>query len=558
MKNWWQNEVVYQIYPKSFYDSNHDGIGDILGIIEKLDYLKKLGITMIWICPVYQSPMDDNGYDISDYENIHPDFGTLEDVDCLIEEAKKRNIKIIMDLVINHTSDEHQWFKEALASQDSPYRQYYIFKEGKNGHAPTNWRSVFGGSTWEKVPGEDNMYYFHSFYKKQPDLNWENPNMRHDLYGMINRWLDKGIAGFRVDAINFIKKDQRYLDGEPDGQDGLVSCFDYCRNQEGIDVFFKELKSETFAKHQCMTVSEAVDVDYPDVGDYIGKYGCFSMMFDFNYTNIDVENEDVFKRVDWTIKEYKQLLYKSQLEIQKIGWSAPFLENHDQPRSINKLIKNPQYHNRIGATFLATMYFFLRGTPFIYQGQELGMINFQRKSIDEFDDINAHAQFLRALEEGFSEQQAITFLNMRSRDNARTPFPWSDAQYGGFSQHVPWIKMDDHFKQINAANQINRSDSVLSYYQKMISIRQHSTYHETLVYGAFDVLNLDNENIISYLRYDENQKIAIICNFSEQIQKIEYSFNINNIILNNEDNLQRNNQYIQLQPYQAIVLDIDI
>lgn len=555
-KQWWQNEVVYQIYPKSFFDSNNDGIGDIQGIIQKLDYLKTLGITMIWVCPVYQSPMDDNGYDISDYENILPEFGTLDDIQILIDEAKKRGIKLIMDLVINHTSDEHAWFQSAISSPDSPYRDYYIFKEGKNGKAPTNWRSVFGGSTWEKVPGEENMFYFHSFSKRQPDLNWENPKMRHDIYRMINRWLEKGIAGFRVDAINFIKKDQKYLDGHPDGNDGLVSCFHYCRNIEGIEEFFKEMKAETFAKYDCMTVSEAVDVDYPDVGHFIGENGCFSMMFDFNYTNIDVVNEDVFKRTNWTVQEYKDLLYKSQIEIQKIGWSAPFLENHDQPRCIDKLIKDPMYHDYRGATMLATMYFFLRGTPFIYQGQELGMVNFKRTNINEFDDINAHAQYKRALEEGFTNQQAIEFLNKRSRDNSRTPFPWNEEKYGGFSQHEPWILMNDNYHQINADKQINDFHSIFAYYQKLIKIRQESSYHNTLVYGSFNIFDVNHDDIISYIREYESQKVVVICNFSNHDNVIDWHKTIKQIILNNSSHLIKQDHAIILKPYQAIVLEI--
>lgn len=553
-KKWWMEEVVYQIYPKSFYDSNNDGIGDVTGIIQKLEYLKKLGITMIWVSPIYQSPMDDNGYDISDYEDIHPDFGTMEEVEQLILEAKKRGIKVIMDLVINHTSDEHLWFKEALKNPNSPYRKYYIFKEGKNNQPPCNWRSVFGGSVWQKVPGEDNMYYFHAFSKKQPDLNWENPAMRKEIYAMINRWLKKGIAGFRVDAINFIKKDQCFQDGKPDGNDGLVSCFAYSRNIPGIEKFFQELKQETFSKHDCMTVSEAVGVEYPYVGDFIGENGCFSMMFDFNYTNIDVINEDVFKRTNWTAKQYRELLYKSQLELQKIGWSAPFLENHDQPRCIDKLIKDPLYHGYLGATMLATMYFFLRGTPFIYQGQELGMVNFQRTAIEEFDDINAHGQYHRALQEGFTNKEAISFLNKRSRDNARTPFPWNEEVYAGFSKHVPWIAMNDNYSFINAAKQLTDPNSIFSYYQKMIALRQLSVYREILIYGDFAVLEIENDEVIAYLRQYKNKQVAVLCNFSNQEQILTLSITIQSILLNNTKTLRQEKNKIILSPYQTIVL----
>ena len=335
---WWKKEVAYQIYPKSFKDSNGDGIGDLRGIIEKLDYLEDLGVTLLWLCPIYKSPMDDNGYDISDYYDINPEFGTMADLEELIEKAKAKGIKIIMDLVINHSSDEHAWFQEALKDPNSPYHDYYIFKSSKDGKEPNNWRSVFGGSVWQKVEGRDE-YYFHAFSKKQPDLNWENPTLRQELYKMINWWLDKGIAGFRVDAINFIKKDQRYLDGPVDGQDGLSACFAYSRNQPGIEVFFDELKKETFEKHNCMTVAEAVGVQYKDLGIFIGEQGCFSMMFDFNYCNFDIsEDEEWFKRQDWTTKQFKELLFTSQREVQKLGWIASFLENHDQPRAIDKFI----------------------------------------------------------------------------------------------------------------------------------------------------------------------------------------------------------------------------
>lgn len=316
MSECWKKEVVYQIYLRSFCDSNHDGIGDIQGIISKLDYLKDLGVTMLWICPMYQSPLADNGYDISDYYDMLEDYGTMEDVDELIAEAKKRNIGILMDLVINHTSDEHAWFQEALKDLDSKYRNYYIFKKGVDGHAPTNWRSVFGGSVWEKVENED-TYYFHAFAKKQPDLNWENPEMRKDIYKMINWWLDKGISGFRVDAINFIKKDQRWCDG-------LSACFQFCRNKEGIEDFFHELREETFDRYQCMTVAEAVDVPYDQLETFIGKTGCFSMMFDFMYSNLDItKNEEWFPDQDWSIKAYKDALFASQIEINKLGWCIP-------------------------------------------------------------------------------------------------------------------------------------------------------------------------------------------------------------------------------------------
>lgn len=552
MNEWWKDEIVYQIYPRSFKDSNHDGIGDIQGIIEKLDYLKDLGITMIWICPVYKSPMDDNGYDISDYYDIHPEFGTMDDVECLIEEAKKREIKIIMDLVINHTSDEHQWFKEALKDPNSPYRQYYIFKEGKDGHAPTNWRSVFGGSVWEPVENEENMYYFHAFSKKQPDLNWENPNMRQDIYKMINDWLKKGIAGFRVDAINFIKKNQDWPDGPIDGADQLANCFDYSRNIPGIEVFFKELREQTFDKYHCMTVAEAVGVPYDQLDIFIGKEGCFSMMFDFNYSHIDItEHEEWFPLQNWSIKEYKEKLFLSQKEIRKTGWSASFLENHDMPRSLNRLIRNPEERTPQVAKMLGNLFMFLRATPFIYQGEEIGMINNQRQSIHDFDDLSTHSQYQRALQEGYTKEEALDFMNRRSRDNTRSPMCWNNKQYAGFSDVEPWLAINEYYQDINVESQINNQDSTLSYYKKIIQLRQNPLYHDTFINGEFVPVETE-DLVIAYYRQSEKQTILCIHNF--QNNDTIFSLDEYTKVLLSNDQVIINNHQIQLKPYQAIVL----
>ncbi len=545
MNEWWKNEVAYQIYPRSFKDTNHDGIGDIKGITEKLDYLENLGVTLLWLCPIYKSPMDDNGYDISDYYDINPEFGTMQDLEELIQEAKKKNIKIIMDLVINHTSDEHPWFKEAIANPDSPYRDYYIFKSSKDGKEPTNWRSVFGGSVWKKVEGTED-YYFHAFSQRQPDLNWENPQMRQDLYKMINWWLEKGIAGFRVDAINFIKKDQRYQDGPVDGTDGLSACFAFSRNQPGIEKFFEEMKRETFAKHNCMTVAEAVGVNYPDLGIFIGDQGCFSMMFDFNYSNFDIgEDEEWFKRKAWTPKEYRELLFTGQREIQKIGWVASFLENHDQPRSIDKLIVNEEDRHYYSKTMLAGMFFNLRGTPFIYQGQEIGMVNFTRQSIDEFNDIGSIGQYQRAIEEGYSKEEALHFVNLRSRDNTRTPMHWDDSEYAGFSDVKPWIKMMDNYKEINVAEQLNNEPSVFQFYKLMIALRKAESI---LVEGDFEELLEMPDDVIAYSRVSAEGKIRCLCNFSPKTLKIREIKG--NILLNNYTDYQLG----ELKPFQFVMI----
>ena len=552
MQTWWKEEIVYQIYPKSFKDSNHDGIGDIKGIIEKLDYLESLGITMLWICPVYQSPMDDNGYDISDYYQIHPDFGTMDDMDELIQKAKSRNIKIIMDLVINHTSDEHAWFQEALKNPKSPYRQYYIFKKGLNHQPPTNWRSVFGGSVWQEVPGEKDMYYFHSFSKKQPDLNWENPQMREDIYSMVNWWLDKGIAGFRVDAINFIKKDQSWENGPIDGADGLSSCFEFTRNQDGIDVFFQELRKRTFDVHQCMTVAEAVGVPYHQLDLFIGQNGCFSMMFDFNYSNIDItEHEEWFPIQNWTMKEYKEKLFLSQKEIFKTGWCGVFLENHDMQRSLNRLIREPKERTFKSAKALGQLFMFLKGTPFIYQGEEIGMINNHRLSIEDFDDLNSHAQYKRALMEGYNQEEALKFVNRRSRDNTRSPMSWNNEIYAGFSDVKPWLKNNEYYQEINVYQEINDPDSVLSYYQQMIALRKNPLYHHTFVYGDFIPLDTE-EYIVAYIRQDQQNTILCIQNLQNKTTSFPLEYD-SKILLSN-DKVLINEQTLQLSPYQAMII----
>ncbi|MFR7591616.1 MAG: alpha-glucosidase [Longibaculum sp.] len=547
MEKWWKSEVGYQIYPRSFFDSNDDGIGDLRGIINKLDYLHDLGVTLLWICPIYLSPMEDNGYDISDYYEINPEFGTKEDLDMLIKEAKKRDMKIIMDLVINHTSSQHYWFQDAIKNPHSPYRDFYIFKEEVDGHAPNNWRSVFGGSVWERVEGTP-YYYYHSFAKGQPDLNWENPKMREEIYKMINYWLEKGISGFRVDAINFIKKDQSYQDGPIDGNDGLSNCFSFGRNMPGIEVFFRELRERTFDVYNCMTVAEAVGVPYDELGVFIGENGCFSMMFDFSYSNFDIdESEDWFKRIDWTVEQFKEILFRSQEEIQKVGWCAPFLENHDQPRAIDKLIVDKKDRNIHSITMIAAMYFFLRGTPFIYQGQEIGMCNFERQSIDEFNDINSHAQYHRAIEEGCTPKEALHYINIRSRDNTRTPMQWNSQDYAGFSKHEPWILMNPNYKEINVESQIHDPNSIYSFYRKMISVRQKSIASEVLTYGKFKPLKTQG-SIIAYERCLENMKVVVYCNFSNVAQPIEMK--VGKVLLNNYTSIDMN----QLKPYQTLLI----
>ncbi|MCJ0911218.1 alpha-glucosidase [Mammaliicoccus sciuri] len=555
-RKWWQKEIIYQIYPRSFYDANGDGIGDIKGITSKLEYLKDLGITMIWICPIYKSPMVDNGYDISDYLGINPEFGSMEDLDELLERAQALDIKVMLDLVINHTSDEHRWFQEALNNPNSPYRDYYIFKEGIENKEPNNWRSIFGGSVWEKLQNED-KYYMHVFDKKQPDLNFENPRLRNEIYNMINTWLDKGLAGFRVDSITFLKKDQKFESYEPDGSDGLVTCKHGTRNQPGIDIFLNELKEKTFNKYDCVTVGEAPGVKYDELSDFIGENGYFSMIFDFKYADIDVESgSDWFKRTNWTTQEFKELLFNSQKEIQKVGWSANFIENHDQPRALSKYITDEKYQNYIGGSALAMMYFFLRGTPFIYQGQELGMTNFNRKSIEEFNDISSIDNYYRSIEEGFSETEALNFVNLRSRDNTRTPFPWDNTENAGFTNGTPWIGLTTNFPTVNAKDEVENNQSLFNFYKYMIELRNHSKYKEVLTYGTFEEVNHISENIISYYRHNETHTIQVIINLSNKEDQIEIENDYFEVLMQNYEKVDRNDRKLLLKPYEAIMIEL--
>lgn len=551
-KQWWQEEVVYQIYPKSFQDSNNDGIGDINGIRSRLDYLSMLGVTMLWICPIFQSPMDDNGYDISDYFAIAPEFGTMDDLKHLIEDAKQKGIKIILDLVINHTSDEHAWFQEALKDPNSKYHDYYIFHKGNE--LPNNWRSVFGTSVWEKVEGRDE-YYFHSFGKKQPDLNWENPEVRNALYEMVRQWLDFGIAGFRVDAITFIKKDLSFESKEADGADGLVKCTKTCRNQPGIDVFLKELKEKTFDRYHCVSVAEAPGVQYDELEDFIGENGYFSMIFDFKHADLDVASgSEWFKRVDWQIKDLKQRLMTSQMAIQKVGWAANFIENHDQPRATSKYLKEYAHH-KDAITMMAAMYFFLRGTPFIYQGQELGMVNAVRTNIEEFNDISSIDQYYRAIQEGFTKEEAIHFINLRSRDHSRTPFPWTKDTYGGFSQHTPWLNMTQGYETINAQSQIHEQSSVFTFYQKIIALRQHSRYRDCLIYGDIQPIETQDD-VIAYQRSTSKETILCYFNFTNQKQDVEKYKAFDELVLNNLSSMEIQEDRITLLPFQALMFTV--
>lgn len=549
---WWKDKIVYQIYPKSFYDSNGDGIGDLRGIIEKLPYLQDLGVDILWICPFYQSPMFDNGYDISDYYHVDSQFGTDEDALELIQAADARGIRIMLDLVINHTSHEHEWFRKAWADPTGEYGQYYYIREGKDGGPPTNWRSLFGGNAWEPIR-DTGLYYLHVFGKEQPDLNWENPVVREKLYEMVNWWLDKGIAGFRVDAITFIKKNLDFPMLEPDQPDGLALIQKASLNQPGIEVFLTELKERTFKPHQSLTVAEAPGVPFEDLPKYVGEDGFFSMIFDFSIADIDIRDDVWHVDSGWTVPDFRNAFYALMAETQKTGWSANYLENHDQPRSLNKYIP-AQDIGYESATMLACLVLLARGTPFIYQGEELGMTNCPMDSIDEYNDLSTHDKYARALAAGLSETEAMQAMFARSRDHARTPFPWDDTEKAGFTTGQPWLKINPNYPQINAKAQMNDASSIRAFYKKLIQLRKDPGLRDCLVEGDFVPVETEDENIIAFTRNWGQDSILVALNFQDQPGLLAIDDRYDTILLNNSATFDRQSGKATLGYYQAVVL----
>ena len=466
-KLWWKEAVAYQIYPRSFMDSNGDGIGDIQGIIAKLDYLKELGIDVIWVCPMFKSPNDDNGYDISDYQKIMDEFGTMADFDQLLQEVHDRGMKLILDLVINHTSDEHPWFIESRSSKEHPKRDWYIWRDGKNGEEPNNWESIFGGSAWE-YDEKTNQYFLHIFSRKQPDLNWENPEVRNSLYEMINWWLDKGIDGFRVDAISHIKKEPGLKDMPNPDDLKYVSSFDKHMNVKGIHTFLKELKEETFAKYDIMTVGEANGVSVDDIDLWVDeKQGKFNMVFQFEHLNLwDAELKKVLN-----IIELKNVLSRWQKGLEGMGWNALFIENHDKARVVSTWGNDQEFWQESAKAF-AAMYFLMQGTPFVYQGQEIGMTNVKFESIDDYDDVATKNLYHLKTAAGVPHEEIMRIIWASSRDNSRTPMQWSAEQNAGFSTGTPWMKVNPNYSEINVADQEKNPDSVLNFYKKNDSVKK--------------------------------------------------------------------------------------
>ncbi len=556
-KKWWHDKVAYQIYPKSFLDTNGDGIGDLRGIISKLDYLKKLGIDIIWLSPVYKSPFVDQGYDIADYYAIAEEFGTMEEFDELLAEAKKRDMHIIMDLVINHCSDKHEWFQKALADPDGEFADYFYFRKGKNGNPPSNYRSYFGGSCWEKVPGTD-KYYFHMFAKEQPDLNWENPKLRQELYKMINWWLEKGLSGFRIDAIINIKKDLDFPDFAPDGKDGLASCWKMVESVDGVGKLLEDLKKSTFEKYDAFTVGEVFNMKPDELPEFIGETGHFSTIFDFSAHTLSDGEHGWYDAPKLEFAKWRDAIIQAQLETQKYGFKANIIENHDEPRGASRFL--PSYaQTPAGIKMLGTISLLLRGIPFIYQGQEIGMRNAKWNSMEEFDDISTKDQYHTAREAGLSDQEALEVCSRMSRDNARTPMQWSSEENGGFTKGTPWLKVNPLFKDVNVEAQEQDLESVLNYYRKLVALRKADELKEVFTYGEFLPEYENVDGIMAFYRKDESKCILVAANFGMDAATIKLKSGIKKVWLSNraEEMADCEADTLNLRSCEVVVLELE-
>lgn len=556
-KKWWHDKVAYQIYPKSFLDTNGDGIGDLRGIISKLDYLKKLGIDIIWLSPIYKSPFVDQGYDIADYYAIAEEFGTMEEFDELLAEAKKRDMHIIMDLVINHCSDKHEWFQKALADPEGEYADYFYFREGKNGNPPSNYRSYFGGSCWEPVPGTD-KYYFHMFAKEQPDLNWESPKLRQKLYDMINWWLEKGLSGFRIDAIINIKKDLKFPDFEPDGADGMAGCWKMVESVDGVGELLEDLKKNTFQKYDAFTVGEVFNMKADELPEFIGENGHFSTIFDFSAHCLSDGEHGWYDAPKLEFAKWRATIIQAQLETQKYGFKANIIENHDEPRGASRFL--PSYaQTPDGIKMLGTISLLLRGIPFIYQGQEIGMRNAKWNSMEEFDDISTKDQYHTAREAGLSDQEALEVCSRMSRDNARTPMQWTSGENGGFTKGTPWLKVNPLFKDVNVEAQEQDPDSVLNYYRKLVALRKSDELKEVFTYGEFLPEYENVDGVMAFYRKDESKCILVAANFGKDAATIKLKSEIEKVWLSNriDGTVDCEKDSLNLRSCEVVVLELE-
>lgn len=552
-KRWWKESVVYQIYPRSFCDSNGDGIGDLNGITGKLDYLKELGIDVIWLSPVYKSPNDDNGYDISDYQAIMDEFGTMEDFDRMLATAHEKGIKIMMDLVVNHTSDEHKWFIESRKSTDNPYRDYYIWRPAKeDGSLPNNWGSCFSGPAWEYDKTTD-MYFLHLFSKKQPDLNWDNPAVRQDVFDMMNWWLKKGVDGFRMDVISLISKEPGLPDKEP-GINGYAT-FNVSANGPHVHEYLQEMRQKALNNADTITVGECSGVTLEEAKKYArSDEKELNMVFQFEHMDVDSDE----KAGKWTtrkmdLRNLKKILTRWQKGLQDIAWNSLYWENHDQPRSVSRFGNDSDEYREISAKMLATCIHMTQGTPYVYQGEELGMTNCPFNTLDNFRDLESINAFHELTEQGkMTEEDMMAAIGYKGRDNARTPMQWDDSAYAGFSTTNPWIMVNPNYTKINAKDQVNREDSVFKYYQKLIKLRHES---ELIVYGTYDLILDDDKDIYAYIRTLGDEKLIVYCNFSENTREVELpeEFVNKKVLISNYSDAKANPK-ITLRPYEAIVI----
>jgi oligo-1,6-glucosidase len=554
---WWKECVVYQIYPRSFYDSNGDGIGDLRGIIQKLDYLKELGVDVVWLCPVYKSPNDDNGYDVSDYQDIMDEFGTLADWDELLAEMHNRGIKLVMDLVVNHTSDEHPWFQESRKSKDNPYRDFYIWRPGKNGDEPNNWRSFFGGSAWQydERTGE---YYLHLFTKKQPDLNWENPKVRDEVFKMMDWWLQKGIDGFRMDVINMISKVPALLDAPPVTADRYQFGGQYFMNGPHLMEFLTEMKQKVLSRYDILTVGETPFVTTQDAIKIVNEEtGALTMLFQFEHVDLDAEtgadSGGTIKKIK--LLDLKEVMTRWQKDLENRAWNSIFLSNHDQPRSVSRLGDDAQFRVE-SAKLLGTFIHMLQGTPYVYQGDEIGMTNVAFESIEEYRDVATRNMYKEAVEEkGVDPQVALKVVHAKSRDNARTPMQWDSTEQAGFTSGTPWIKVSPNYREINVADALADPNSVFHYYKKLIQLRKENP---VIVYGTYDLILDSHEEIYAFTRTLKEERLLVILNFSGNTPVFHLPENISFVstellISNYEVNPHEDIHQISLRPYEARV-----
>ena len=555
-KRWWKESVVYQIYPRSFCDSNGDGIGDLNGITSKLDYLKELGVDVIWLSPVYKSPNDDNGYDISDYQDIMDEFGTMEDFDRMLATAHEKGIKIMMDLVVNHTSDEHKWFIESRKSTDNPYRDYYIWRPAKeDGSLPNNWGSCFSGPAWEYDKTTD-MYFLHLFSKKQPDLNWDNPVVRQEVFDMMNWWLEKGVDGFRMDVISLISKEQPELPDKEPGINGYAT-FNVSANGPHVHEYLQEMRQKALNNADTITVGECSGVTLEEAKKYArSDEKELNMVFQFEHMDVDSDE----KAGKWTtrkmdLRNLKKILTRWQKGLQDIAWNSLYWENHDQPRSVSRFGNDSDEYREISAKMLATCIHMMQGTPYVYQGEELGMTNCPFNTLDNFRDLESINAFHELTEQGkMTEEEMMAAIGYKGRDNARTPMQWDDSANAGFSgaDATPWIMVNPNYTKINAKDQVSREDSVFKYYQKLIRLRHES---DLIVYGTYDLILDDDKDIYAYIRTLGDEKLIVYCNFSENTREVELpeEFTDGKILISNYNDAKVSEK-ITLRPYEAIVI----